>query len=93
MAIELSPNLQMRIQKKIDEGEYADLNEVIAEGLNLIDSRKEKLETLRALIAEGVADVEAGRVVAYNEEFRENARRRAVQRVQNGERPAPDVWP
>ena len=93
MAIELSPNLQMRIQKKIDEGEYADLNEVIAEGLNLIDSRKEKLETLRTLIAEGLADVEAGRVIAYNEEFRENARRRAVQRVQNGERPAPDVWP
>jgi antitoxin ParD1/3/4 len=93
MAIEVSPDVQARIQEKIDSGEFPNAEAIVAEGLDLIDSRKERLETLRALIAEGVADVEAGRVFEFNEALRQRAWERAVQRVENGERPDSDVWP
>jgi antitoxin ParD1/3/4 len=64
------------IDEELATGKYADAAEVVDAALNLLETRK-KLGVLRALIAEGDADVAAGRVHEYatTEEFLADIRR------------------
>ena len=55
MRLTLSDQIAELIQKKLDDGPYSSLEEVIAEALNLLDQRDEKLATLRQDIQDGLA--------------------------------------
>lgn len=60
--ISLPQELEAYIDAKVTSGEYAHASEVVRDGLRLMmEEEAGKLEWLRAAIAEGEADIEAGR--------------------------------
>ncbi len=51
------------IDKQVASGRFNNASEVVRAALRLLEDEEAKLEELRALIAEGDADIAAGRVV------------------------------
>jgi len=86
MAIEVSPDLQARIQDKIDKGDFADLNAVIEHALDLLDKEKRFRQAsddeLKRLIAEGVDAVQQGKVREFTPELREALWQQAIEDAQ-----------
>ena len=91
MAIELSPRIQARIAELVEQEHFPDAEALIDAALDGYED--ETLASLRALIAEGTADIGAGRVVEYTPALREELKREALQRFADGERAGPDVRP
>lgn len=64
--VNLTDHFDAFINAEVASGQYANASEVVRAGLRLLEHQKqedeEKLSRLRALVAEGVADVQAGRV-------------------------------
>ena len=61
--VSLPAELEEYIDAKVASGEYAHASEVVRDGVRLLMSQEaEKLEWLRAALAEGMADLEAGRI-------------------------------
>lgn len=56
------------ITSMVENGRFGSRTEVVRAGLRLLEDYEanQKLNRLRALIVEGEADIEAGRVKAYN---------------------------
>jgi Arc/MetJ-type ribon-helix-helix transcriptional regulator len=88
MALQISPEIQARIAEMVERGSYADADEILGEALDQLE-----LANLRRLLAEGAADVEAGRVVEYTPALMEEIKREALRRFDAGERAGPDVRP
>ena len=65
--ISFSPEREAFIRSKIDSGEYASADDLFAAALELMEERAREdaaaREKLRVMIAEGLADIDAGRVV------------------------------
>ena len=53
------------ISDQVASGEYGNASEVVRAGLRLLEQEKLKLKALRQAIAEGDADVAAGRFRSY----------------------------
>ena len=64
LSVAVSDGRREFIQEEVASGTYADEAEVVEAALELLENRK-KLGILRALIAEGDADIAAGRVYRY----------------------------
>jgi antitoxin ParD1/3/4 len=86
-SIDLTPDLEDAIQRRLDSGAYKSEVEVIRAGLQALDRDEEKaarrLTDLDASIARGLADADAGRVHRADEvfsELRERIRRKAETR-------------
>jgi antitoxin ParD1/3/4 len=66
-----SANLGQRLESYVDElvtsGRYNSRSEVLREGVRLVEEREKRLAALDAAIAQGLADVEAGRVEPLEE--------------------------
>jgi antitoxin ParD1/3/4 len=75
MNVSLTPELEQMIQEKVASGLYASASEVVREALRIMrtrdEARQQKLEELRRDIAEGLADLDAGRVYDADEVFAE----------------------
>lgn len=86
MTIEVSPDLQARIQEKIDKGEFADPNAVIEYALDLLDEEKRFQQAcddeLKRLIAEGIDAVQQGKVREFTPELRESLWQQAIEDAQ-----------
>jgi antitoxin ParD1/3/4 len=54
------------IAQQIEQGRFNNASEVVRAGLRMLEDSETKLANLRAQIAEGDADVEAGRVTEYS---------------------------
>lgn len=63
--ISLSPRDEDFINAQIEAGEFNNSSEVFRAGLRLLEQEQLKLRALRRAIAEGEADVAAGRVTTY----------------------------
>jgi antitoxin ParD1/3/4 len=67
LTVELSPQLEALVREKVESGRYASAEDVIREALQLLQAHDEaaaaRHEALRRDIAEGIADLEAGRTV------------------------------
>jgi antitoxin ParD1/3/4 len=50
------------IQDQLHSGRYNNASEVVRDGLRLLEARERRLSALDAALAEGIADIEAGRV-------------------------------
>ena len=50
------------IQTQLASGRYKDADEVVRDGLRLLEERERRLSFLDSAIARGVEDIEAGRV-------------------------------
>lgn len=62
--VSLPAELEDYINAKVASGEYAHASEVVRDGVRLLMKREaEKLDWLRSAITEGLADLEAGRIV------------------------------
>jgi len=59
--IHLSPELQALIRRKLATGRYNSASEVVREGLRLLAEEDDLKSEARRKIAEGLADLKAGR--------------------------------
>lgn len=92
MALQLSPESQARITEIIEIGDYPDAEAVVDRALELL-AEQVRLGRLRDLIAVGTEQAKRGEVVEYNEQFREESRRAALEQYKSGETSDPDVRP
>ena len=64
--VSLPPELENRVRQHVESGLYSSASEVIREALRLFEAyhsvQAANLASLKADIAQGVADIEAGRV-------------------------------
>ena len=71
VSTELGKPLEDYLKKLVKSGRYRSRSEVLREGVRLVQERETRLEALDALLAEGLADVEAGRLHPAEEVFDE----------------------
>ena len=77
MAVNLSPETQIRIQRLVDSGEFSDAELAVAAALSLLErDDPEYWEQLEALDAEADDDVEHGRLTRADDAFVANLRER-----------------
>ena len=92
MSVTLKPDLEALVRQKVDSGLYHDVDEVLSEALELLD-RRDRLQSLRASLAEADAQIDRGEGVLLTpvrfEQIKLNARRK----YEAGHRPNPDVCP
>jgi antitoxin ParD1/3/4 len=62
-SMSLGEHWQSFIQAQVDSGRYASATEVVRESLRRMEEQEQKLAALRAMVAEGLAQVERGEVV------------------------------
>jgi antitoxin ParD1/3/4 len=67
--LQLGSELQNFVDDLVRSGRYRSREEVLREGIRLMQEREAKLAALDAAIARGIADVEAGRVKPADEVF------------------------
>lgn len=76
--VSLTPELLRFIEERVESGRYQTASEVVRAALRMYADHEAALAEVRAKIAEGLADIEAGRVVdgeEFFEEWREQLRR------------------
>jgi antitoxin ParD1/3/4 len=70
LTVTVPAEMAAHVKRAVDGGEYASTSEVIRDALRdwqvKSEIRRRKLESLRRAIEEGVADLEAGRLVTPN---------------------------
>lgn len=67
--VDLGHQLEAFVAKLIATGRYGSENEVLREGVRLLQEREARLADLDAAIDRGVADADAGRVKPAHEVF------------------------
>ncbi len=93
MAIQLSPEIEARIQQKVAAGAFPDADEVIREAMRLLDEQERQLDELRAKLQIGLDQLDRGESAPFTPELVEQMRCEAENRLRRGERPNPDVCP
>jgi antitoxin ParD1/3/4 len=82
--VDLTPDLEIAIQRRMESGDFESALDVIRAGLEALERAEEekarRLAELEAAIARGIADADAGRVYLADEVFRE-LRERIQQRL------------
>lgn len=92
MSVTLTPQLEEKIQQRVESGRYRDASEVVQEALWLIEER-EQLEHLRSLLEVGLAQARRGELIEFTPERAEEIRRRAKGAYLRGDKPKPGVCP
>lgn len=69
ISVDLGKTLEDAVSDLVSTGRYGSKSEVLREGVRLVQEREKRLAVLDAKIAEGLADIEAGRVVPAEEVF------------------------
>ena len=69
ISAELGKPLENYVQELVTSGRYGSKSEVLREGIRLIQERETQQEVLKALIMQGVADIEDGRVHSAEDVF------------------------
>ncbi len=71
ISVDLGKKLEEAVAELVAEGRYGSKSEVLREGVRLVQEREKRLALLDAQIAEGLADIEAGRVLTHEQVFAE----------------------
>ena len=73
MNIELTERLQEFVRSRVESGEYRSVDEVLEQGVMLLQEKYEtdrddsaKLEALKSMVAAGIADADQGRLTSFN---------------------------
>lgn len=61
-SVNLGEQLETFISEAVSNGRYGSRSEVLREGVRLVQEREKRLEQLDRALANGLADIEAGRV-------------------------------
>jgi len=80
ISADLGATLEAFVTSLVESGRYNSKSEVLREGVRLVEEREARLAALNAALAEGLADVEAGRGAPAEEVF-ERLRRTIDERV------------
>ena len=74
-SVDLPPDLEVAIRRRLESGAYESDLDVIRAGLEALERQEEekaqRLAELEAALARGIADADAGRVYPAEEVFRE----------------------
>lgn len=92
MSVNLTPQVENLIRRKIAAGPYRSADEVIEEALPALDER-DRLASLRAAIAVGDAQLARGEGIPYTPELMDEIEREAEEAYLRGDQPNPDVCP
>jgi len=90
--VTLTPEQEAMVREKVASGRFGGPAEVVDEALRLLDEQ-ERLEHLRSLMDEGIAQLDRGEKVLYTPELREQIWQNALDMVARGEKPDDDVVP
>lgn len=81
MTITLSTSLQKRIEARVADGEFDSADDLVEQAVQALLDDDEESERLRAEVAVGLADLEAGRVSSFDlDQFLAEMRRKHVAR-------------
>lgn len=69
ISADLGEPLEEFVAKLVREGRYNSKSEVLREGVRLVQDREARLAAMDAAVAQGLADIEAGRVTPAGEVF------------------------
>lgn len=70
-SVNLGEKLESYVDELVKNGRYNSRSEVLREGVRIIQEREARLAALDALLAPGLADIEAGRFRDIDEVFDE----------------------
>ena len=59
MAVELTPKLEERIRKQVESGEYASVEELLDQALDVLEDRREEIA---AIVRQRSEDLRSGKV-------------------------------
>lgn len=93
MAIQLPADIEVRIQQKVERGDFPDAGEVVREAMRLLDEQEVLLDGLRAKLQSGLDQLDRGERIPFNLELVDQMRRESEERHRRGEQPSPDVVP
>jgi len=93
MARQLTPEHEAMVERIIAVGQYTDRDQVIDAALRLLEERAQRLDRLRASIADGLAAIERGEGIELTPEVMDEIEREAEAAAERGETPNPDVCP
>lgn len=80
-SVSLGDHFTEFVEKQVATGRYATASDVLRAGLRLLEYEEAKLDRLRDLIAEGLADIDAGRVVRESDELWDTIDRDVDERI------------
>ncbi|GAA4999865.1 type II toxin-antitoxin system ParD family antitoxin [Acinetobacter puyangensis] len=69
ISADLGKSLESYVQELVDGGRYGSKSEVLREGVRMIQERETQQEALKALIKQGLADIEAGQTTPAEDVF------------------------
>ncbi len=69
ISADLGKPLESYVQELVSSGRYGSKSEVLREGVRMIQERETQQEALKALIMQGMADIEAGRTHSAEDVF------------------------
>lgn len=90
MPIHLPADVQASILQKVESGRYVDAAQVIREALDALEARdRDRLQRLRAKVADGFAAIDRGEGVAWTPGFMDELEREAEGRHRQGKQLTP----
>jgi antitoxin ParD1/3/4 len=92
-SVSLGEHFAAFVDEQVESGRYASASDVLRAGLRLLEHEEAQLDHFRALIAEGLADIKAGRVVEDSDELWEAIDREVDERIKRDEEPGSHVLP
>ena len=88
MNVNLTPQLEAMVRRKVESGLYNNASEVVREALRLMEER-DSLQRLRAALAIGQEQLDRGEGREYTPELMEEIKRQATENARLG-KPIPD---
>lgn len=92
-SVSLGEHFTEFIHKQVASGRYATASDVIRAALRSLEDEEAHTIWVRALIAEGMADIEAGRVYEDSHELWDAINREVDERIKHDEKPVAHVVP
>ncbi|MEA2514606.1 MAG: antitoxin ParD1/3/4 [Thermomicrobiales bacterium] len=93
MSIQLPPDVEASIRRKVQRGQFPDEGEVVREAIRLLDEREFQLDVLRAKIRVGLDQLDRGEGIEMTDEAWDDLDREVDDRLRRGVAPNPDVIP
>jgi putative addiction module CopG family antidote len=92
MRVDLDADVAELIQRRVDDGRYADATAVIREALQLQEER-EKHKYVRAALAKAIAQADQGDEVEWTPDLMDRLVEESEEMYRQGIKPHPDVCP
>jgi len=92
-SVSLGSHFTEFIDKQVESGRYSTASDVIRDSLRMMEKKEQNLEWLRARIAEGMEDIEQGRIIEESDQFWDDIDREVDARIARGDQASPDVLP